>query len=64
MPTFLTSAQVCDLLQIHDNTLHRMVDDGRLPAPVKLTPARNGRRRFPADETLAAIERMRQPVAA
>ena len=59
MPQFLTTRQVADILAIHVNSVKRLTDAGRLPAPVKLSTAYNGRVRFPAAETIAAIEAMR-----
>ena len=59
MTAFYTTAQLAELLAVHPNSIKRMTDDGRLPRPVKLSAGRSGAVRYPAAETLAAIEAMR-----
>lgn len=55
---FYTIGQLAAKLQIHPNSVKRLVDDGRLPRPVKLSPGRTGRVRFPVAETDLAIARL------
>ncbi|HEV8032035.1 MAG TPA: helix-turn-helix domain-containing protein [Stellaceae bacterium] len=58
-PSFYTLGQLAVILKIHPNSVKRFVDDGRLPRPVKLSPGRSGRVRFPVVETDAALEALR-----
>jgi excisionase family DNA binding protein len=39
-PEFLTDKQVGELLKVSPRTVHRMAEEGRLPAPVRITPGR------------------------
>ena len=53
--TYLTRSQVAEYLGVHPGTIDRMVADGRLPKPLKLSRARNGRCRYSAASIQAAI---------
>jgi excisionase family DNA binding protein len=52
---FLTRNQIAKRLGVHPATVDRMAGDGRLPTPIKLSNAVNGRIRFPAAAVEAAI---------
>lgn len=56
--TYLTRSQVADLLGIHTNTVDVMSKDGRLPKPIKLSQAKNGRCRFLASAVDEAIAKL------
>jgi excisionase family DNA binding protein len=56
---YLTSRDVCELLAISRTTVDRMVQDGRLPKPLKLATGRTGALRFPKAELEAAIAALR-----
>lgn len=53
--TYLTRNQVATRLGVHPATIDRMAADGRLPTPIKLSQAVNGRIRFSAAAVEAAI---------
>jgi excisionase family DNA binding protein len=52
---YLTRNQIAERLGVHAATVDRMAADGRLPCPIKLSAAVNGRIRFPAAAVEAAI---------
>jgi excisionase family DNA binding protein len=54
--TYVTRNQIAKRLGVHAATVDRMAADGRLPCPIKLSAAVNGRIRFPAAAVEAAIE--------
>ncbi len=54
LPPFLTSDDLQKLLQVGDRTLHRWVDTGYLPAPIKL----NGRNRWCRDDVRAFLGKL------
>ena len=52
-PDFLTDRQVGELLGVSAKTVHRMAEDGRLPAPIRISPKRVRWRRGELDQRLA-----------
>jgi excisionase family DNA binding protein len=57
LPEMLTVAMVADLLSVSVRTVWRMVENGNLPAPVRLNRKWV---RWPTADILAAVERMRK----
>jgi len=52
---YLTRNEIAARLGVHAATVDRMAADGRLPTPIKLSPAVNGRIRFSAAAVAVAI---------
>jgi len=52
-PDYLTAADVGELLQVSERTVHRLVADGNLPEPIKISPGRSRWSRRALDEHFA-----------
>lgn len=54
----LTTDDMCERFACHRTTIARMVANGRIPKPLKLTPSQSGRLRWNAADVEAAERAM------